>query len=119
MRKVLIAAGAAALAVVPAAPGVATKPKLPPNKVVRVGDDYFAPAKLLKLPRRTLVVWKWRAVNGNTHDVYLKSKPKGVKRFQSEPATADFTFKRRLGVKGTYAVICTFHEDMTMKITVR
>lgn len=120
MRTAVIAAGVTALAVLPAG-SLASKPKpmLPPNKVVRVGDDYFSPRKLLKLPRRTLVVWKWRAVNGNTHDVYLKSKPQGVKRFQSEPATADFTFKRRLNVKGTYTVICTFHEDMTMRITVR
>jgi plastocyanin len=118
VRTALIATGMAALAVVPAASG-AGKPKPPPNKIVRVGDDYFSPARLLKVPRNTTVVWKWRVVNGNTHDVYLKSKPKGVKRFHSEPATADFTFKRKLTVKGTYSVICTFHEDMTMKITVR
>jgi plastocyanin len=112
--RALLVAGIAALAVVPAASGAA-KPK---PVVVKVGDDYFAPTKLT-VAKDTTVVWKWLAVNGNTHDVKLKKGPKGVKRFQSDPAAAYYSFKRKLTVKGTYSVICTFHQNMAMTITVR
>jgi len=53
------------------------------------------------------------------HDVKLKSGPKGVKKFQSEAASTDYSFKRRLTVAGTYKLICTLHEEMTMTIKVR
>ena len=49
----------------------------------------------------------------------LKKGPKGVKKFQSDPAAADFTYKRTLKVKGKYSIICTFHENMVQTITVR
>ena len=111
-------AGVAALAVIPAAPvaGAATKP--PPKKTVKVADDYFLPVKM-KVPRGTTIVWKWLRENGNTHDVKLKKGPKGVKKFHSDPAAADFTYKRKLKVKGTYSIVCTFHEDMIQTITVK
>jgi plastocyanin len=111
-RFLAVAIGAAALAVAPAA---ANAPK--PLKV-QVADDYFLPVKKTVKPG-TKVVWKWLSVNGNTHDVKLKKGPKGVKRFHSEPAAADFTFKRTLKVKGKYLIICTFHENMVQTITVR
>ena len=39
--------------------------------------------------------------------------------FHSDPAAADYTFRRRLRVKGKYQIICTFHENMVQTITVR
>ena len=109
------AIGTAALAAVPAGAGTA----YPPNKSVKVLDDYFTPSKMT-VKRRTRVAWKWGADNGNTHDVKLKSGPDGVKRFHSEPATADFTFRRRLRKPGKYVVICTYHRTiMRQTITVR
>jgi plastocyanin len=110
---VAVALGAAALAVAPA--GLAATPK---PRTVKVGDDYFSPTSMTVHPK-TKIVWKWLAVNGNTHDVKLKKRPKGVKSFQSDPATSDFTFKRTLYKKGTYKIICTFHENMKMTITVK
>jgi len=53
------------------------------------------------------------------HDVKLKSGPKGVKKFQSESAATDYSFKRKLTVAGTYKIVCTLHEEMTMTIKVR
>ena len=53
------------------------------------------------------------------HDVKLKSGPKGVKKFQSESAATDYAFKRKLTVPGTYKLVCTLHEEMTMTIKVR
>jgi plastocyanin len=113
--RALIVAGVAALAVIPAVSD-ASKPK-PVKKTVQVGDDYFAPLKV-KVPAGSTIVWKW-LVNSNTHDVKLKSGPKGVKKFQSDPATTDFSYKRKLKVKGKYSIICTFHENMVMTITVK
>lgn len=118
MRAVALAAavGAAACAVAPA--GLAATQKAPKPRTVKVADDYFSPAGL-KVPKGTKIVWKWLAYNGNTHDVKLTKRPKGVKSFHSDPATSDFTYKRTLKVKGKYTVICTFHEDMKMTITVK
>ena len=112
----LLAAGVAAVAVIPAASAGGASPK---PRVVKVADDYFGPAKITGLTRGRTVLWKWLSVNGNTHDVKLKKAPKGVKKFHSDAATADFTFKRKLKVKGKYVVICTFHEDMRMTIWVK
>jgi plastocyanin len=110
-----LAAGIAALAVVPAGSVAATAPR---QVVVKVGDDYFAPLKL-KVASGTTVAWKWLPVNGDTHDVFLKRGPRGVKHFHSDPAAASFKYKRKLTVKGTYTVICSFHAHMVMTITVR
>ncbi len=112
----MLATGVAAVAVVPAASSGAAS--TPPRKTIKVGDDYFSPTKL-RVRKNTTVVWRWLAVNGNTHDVKLKKGPKGVKRFHSDPAAADFSYKRKLKVKGRYTVICTFHQDMVTTITVR
>jgi plastocyanin len=111
----LVVAGVAALAVVPAAAIGASTP--PPVKKVTVADDYFGPAKL-KVHAGGSVVWRWPATNTNTHDVKLKKGPKGAKKFWSDPAAADFSFKRKLKVKGKYTIICTFHQDMVQTITV-
>jgi plastocyanin len=112
VRRLLpVAIGVAAFAVAPAA--AAPKPL-----TVKVGDDYFTPLKKTVKPG-TKVVWKWLSVNGNTHDVKLKKGPKGVKKFHSDPAAADFTYKRTLKVKGKYHIICTFHENMVQTIVVR
>jgi plastocyanin len=111
-RGLAVVIGAAAVAVAPAA---ASTPK--PLKV-QVADDYFLPAKKTVKPG-TKVVWKWLATNGNSHDVKLKKGPKGVKRFHSDPAAADFTYKKTLKVKGKYLIICTFHEEMVQTITVK
>ncbi len=118
MRAALIAAGGwRRLPSSPRRP--ARRPAKPaPKKTVQVGDDYFSPVKATVKPGTT-IVWKWLSVNGNTHDVKLKKGPKGVKRFHSDPAAADFTYKRVLKVKGKYSIICTFHENMVQTITVR
>jgi plastocyanin len=115
VRRGLLVAGAAAVvfAVAPAAAKTVPKPL-----TVKVGDDFFSPVKKTVKPG-TKVVWKWLSVNGNTHDVKLLRGPKGVKKFHSDPAAADFTFTRTLKVKGKYSIICTFHQNMVQTITVK
>jgi plastocyanin len=104
---------AIAAALVAAAPAAAPKPR-----TVEIADNYYAPAKLT-VRKDTKVVWRWPEEAGDVHDVKLAKRPKGVKRFHSEPASAGFSFKRKLARAGTYRIVCTLHEEMTMTITVR
>jgi plastocyanin len=90
------------------------------KKTVRIYDNYFL-ADSLSVKRGTVVVWRWPGADeaGDVHDVKLKSGPKGAKKFHSEAAATDFSFRRRLKVPGRYRIVCTLHEEMTMKIRVR
>jgi plastocyanin len=107
----LALAGAALVA----APATAAAPK--PRKVT-LADNYYLPAKL-KVAKGTRITWKWGAEAFDVHDVKLKSGPKGVKKFHSEPGTAGFSYKRTLKRPGLYKIVCTLHEEMTMTIRVR
>ncbi len=90
----------------------------PVRKVVRIYDNFYSPSEI-KVGRDTVVVWKWPNDTGDVHDVKLKEKPKGAKRFWSDPASVGYKFKRKLTVPGKYHIICTLHEEMEMDITVR
>ena len=113
MRSQLVLALAGAALV--AAPATAAAPK---PRTVKIADNYYLPAKTTVKPR-TRIVWRWPSEAGDVHDVKLKSAPKGVRKFHSEPASAGYTFKRTLEKPGRYKIICTLHEEMTMTITVR
>ena len=108
-----VLAGAALL--VSAAPAQAAR-----KKTIHLGDNYFAPATV-KVKKNTVVTWKWPSFDmaGDVHDVKLKSGPKHVKKFHSQPASSDFSFKRKLSVAGKYTIVCTLHENMRMTIRVR
>ena len=90
------------------------------GKTVRIYDNYFLKDDLT-VKRGTVVTWRWPGVYeaGDVHDVKLKSGPKGAKKFHSEAAATDFTFKRKLKVRGRYRIVCTLHDEMTMKIRVK
>ncbi len=113
MRLTVLVAGVALLC---AAPAVAASK----TKTVRVGDNYYSP-KTVTVSRGTTVTWRWPGFEqaGDVHDVKLKSGPKGVKKFQSDAASTDYSFKRKLTVAGTYKIVCTLHEEMRMTIKVR
>ena len=107
---VLALAGAAFVA----APATAAAPK---PKTVKIADNYYLPAKTTIKPG-TRVVWRWPSEAGDVHDVKLKSAPKGVRKFHSQPASASYSFKRTLEKPGRYKIVCTLHEEMRMTITV-
>ena len=90
------------------------------RKTVRIYDNYFLPDNLT-VKRGTVVVWRWPGFDeaGDVHDVKLKSRPRGARRFHSEAAATDYTFRRRLTVPGRYRIVCTLHDGMAMKIRVR
>ena len=106
-----LAAGAALLCAAPADAGG------PQNKTVKLYDNYFLPDEL-KVSKGSTVTWKWPLDPIDVHDVKLKKGPDGVRRFHSEPASSGYVFKRTLKVRGTYKIVCTLHEEMTMTIRV-
>ena len=114
-RAGLLTAVLAGVALLGAAPAQAAR-----HKTIHIGDNYFTP-DAVKVKRGTVVTWKWPGFDtaGDVHDVKLKSGPKGVKKFHSEPASSDYSFKRKLKVAGRYKIICTLHEGMRMTIRVR
>jgi plastocyanin len=87
------------------------------RKTVKVGDNFFSPARLT-VNRRATVTWKWPSEAGDVHDVKLVSGPKNARRFQSDPASSDFSYRQRLTKPGSYRIVCTLHED-EMKMTIR
>ena len=119
MRKATVAGALAlsALALAPAAISQAGAAK-PKAKVVKIGDNFFAPDSV-KVAKGTKVIWRWPSDAGDTHDVKLRSGPKGVKKFKSDYAASDYRFARTLKKPGKYVVICTLHQGMTMTIRVK
>ena len=113
MRRVVAAALVAAACLTGAAAASGSSPKR-----VKVGDDYYGPTHLTVKPG-TKIKWVWLADNGDSHDVKLTRAPHGVKRFHSASAATDYTFSRTLTKPGTYKIVCTLHQDMTMTIKVR
>jgi plastocyanin len=111
----LVLALAIAGAALVAAPAVAGAPK---PRTVTIADNYYAPTKLT-VRKGTRVTWRWPEVAGDVHDVKLKTAPSGVKKFQSEPASSLYEFKRQLKAPGRYRIVCTLHEEMAMTIQVR
>ena len=114
-RRTTLAVLAGAALLVSAAPAQAAH-----RKTIHIGDNYFTPASV-KVKKGTTVTWRWPSFDmaGDVHDVKLKSGPRHAKRFHSQPASSDYSFKRKLTVVGKYKIICTLHEDMRMTIRVR
>jgi plastocyanin len=119
-RGPLLTAVLAGVALLGAAPAQVAVAKKTPKKTIRIGDNFFLP-DAPKVKRGTIVTWKWPGYEeaGDVHDVKLKSAPKGVKKFHSEPASSDYSFKRKLSKPGKYKIVCTLHEDMRMTIRVK
>jgi len=115
-RRTIPVALAAVAALLCAAPAGAGGPQ---RKSVEVADSYYRPAKLT-LNRGSSVTWKWPdEVAIDVHDVKLKTAPKGVRKWHSDPASSGYRYRRTLKKPGKYFIVCTLHEEMTMRITVR
>jgi plastocyanin len=84
---------------------------------VSIHDNYYSPAKL-KVKAGTTVKWVWPNDTGDTHDVNLGKRPKGVKPFSSELVAVGYSFKRKLMKPGKYFIYCSLHDEMKMTITV-
>jgi plastocyanin len=104
-----------ALVAAPVSGGAAAK-----TKKVGVEDNFYSPTKVT-VNLGTTIDWEWPEGGGDVHDVKLTSGPKGVKKFQSDAGSSGYSYKKKLTRPGTYKILCTFHEDdgMRMTITVR
>ena len=109
-----LALGALAVAPVAISQAGAAKPKA---KVVKVGDNFFAPDSV-KVAKNTKVIWRWPKYPGDVHDVQLTRGPKGVKKFKSDLASSGYSFSRTLKKPGTYKLVCSLHRA-EMKMTIR
>lgn len=89
------------------------------TKKIKVGDDFFAPAKS-SVKKCTKVKWKWLPENGNPHNVTLTKGPKGVKKkdFTSATGSIGIKFNRKMKKPGTYKFVCTIHRTV-MKQTLK
>ena len=116
-KAIVMLVGAAAFAAAPA--GLASGATKGKTRKVSVNDNYYGPSKLTVHVGDT-VDWHWSGDITDVHDVSVKSAPKGVKKFHSDPLAAGDDFKRKLTKAGTYKIICTFHEEeMKMTVTVK
>jgi len=113
--RLLVAGLAIAGAALAAAPAVARAPK---PRTATLADNYYLPAKLTVKPG-TRITWFWGDDAYDVHDVKLKSGPKGVKKFHSEPGAFGYKFKRVLRKPGRYRIVCTLHTEMHMTIRVK
>jgi plastocyanin len=114
--RILSAACLAAVALTGAAPAVAGAPR---TKKVEVADNYYLPDELT-VKQGGKVEWEWPDdVAIDVHDVKLKKAPKGVRKWQSQPASSGYTYKRTFKKPGRYKIVCTLHEEMTMTIKVK
>lgn len=87
-------------------------------RTITIGDNFYAPTKAT-VKVGTTVRWKWPDDTGDTHDVKLRSGPKGARKFTSEQAGSAYSFKRKLTVAGTYKIFCTLHEEMRGTVVVK
>jgi plastocyanin len=114
MRRALLSLLVLALVLVPAVAGTGATTKV---KKVAIHDNYYNPLNL-KVKEGTTVKWVWPTDTGDTHDVNLGKRPKGVKAFHSALVATVYSFKRTLTKPGKYAIYCSLHDDMKMTITV-
>lgn len=111
-RIVPILVASAALAALLSLSGIAAAAPT----TVKLGDNFFAPAK--KTVRKgTKVRFKW--IGDNPHNVTKRRGP--GRRFASRTTSArGVNFAKRFKKRGTYRLICTVHpEEMRLKLTVR
>ncbi len=122
-RRTTLLLTALAAAVLAAGAVTDAQSTLPPKpkyfKSVKVGDNFYAPVRMVVKPY-TKVTWRWPVEVGDTHDVRFQRGPRGVPHYQSEPAAADYRYAKVLVKLGTYKIVCTFHEgEMVQTIVVR
>ena len=85
------------------------------TKTIDVGDNFFDPAKKT-IKKNDTLAFNWVGVEEHT---VTKAKGPGP-FFDSEGITGSgVQYKRKFKKKGDYLLICTLHEEMTMKVKVK
>jgi plastocyanin len=112
-RAIPVLALTTALLLVPASAGTGASKV----KKVKIADNFYSPLKL-KVHPGTTIKWIWPNDVGDTHDVNLGKRPKGVKVFYSDLVATGYSYRKTLKKPGRYFIYCSLHDDMTMTITV-
>ena len=106
MKKALAIVAAGAVSAAVAVPAFAA------TKTISIKDNLFSP-KTTTVKKGTKVKWVWR---GNApHNVVVT---KGPVKFRSTVKTSG-SFTKKVTRKGTYTIVCTIHNGMTMKLRVK
>jgi plastocyanin len=82
---------------------------------VSVKDDLFSP-KSVQVARNGKVVWRWKGQN--PHNVKFRKVPSGASKRGSKTQSSG-RFARTFSKAGTYRYVCTIHQDLGMKGTVK
>lgn len=82
---------------------------------VKLGDDFFSPAKKT-VKKRTVVRFKW--IGKNKHNV-VKTKGPGPTFASTTTDSPGVNFKKKFTKKGGYTLVCTIHDGMKMKLRVK
>jgi plastocyanin len=82
---------------------------------VSVRDDVFSP-RSDRVSSGTKIVWRWRG--DNPHNVRFRRVPDGASKPKSETQTSG-RFARTFRKRGRYTYVCTIHEDLGMKGSLR
>ena len=110
MRKLSLTAAAAVAVAAVAVPAFAA------TRTVRVGDNYFVrkgSPPTITVKRGTVVRWVW--TGKSAHNVTVK---RGPVKFASKTQTHG-AFSRKLTRKGTYSIVCTIHQALGQKMTLK
>jgi plastocyanin len=106
VRKLCLLAATGLVSAVVAVPALAAV------KTVKVGDNYFRP-KTLTVKRGTTVRWVW---GGKApHNVTVT---RGPVKFHSATKRKG-AYSKRLTRKGTYSIVCTIHQALGQRMTLK
>lgn len=108
MHKIVLALVAVALCAAFAVPAVGATTR------VSVGPGESFSPRALTVTRGTLVTFRW--AGDEPHNVVVTSGPV---RFRTPVRSAGATFAKRFTQAGTYRIICTLHDGMRLRLTVR
>jgi len=91
-------------------------PAFAATRTVKIGDNYFVrkgSPPTVTVKRGTTVKWLW--TGKVAHNVTVKTGPV---KFHS-PTKTRGTFSRTLTRKGTYRIVCTIHQALGQRMTLK
>ena len=84
------------------------------GSTIKVGDDFFKPTEKT-VSKGTKVKFNW--IGTNKHDI-VKAKGPGGDFDSGIQQGSGVLFSHKFKKRGTYKIICTVHDGMTMKLHV-
>lgn len=108
MRKTIALTAAVATAGLAAATAI---PAFAATRTITLKDNFFSP-KSVTVKKGTTVKWVWKGKA--PHNVTVISGPV---KFHS-PLKMSGSYSRKLTRTGTYRIVCTIHDGMSLKLRV-